>query len=145
MFCNITAFGHFRTTSGGRKCQKAHLHTKTFHLDLFTCFYDHLLQRYSLEKLIFGKTAVLGNFGHIWPTSGNPMWPKLPKAHPHANTFHLRLLPCLYEHLLQRNSLEKFKFRKTAVFDILTKLCYFRWSNLAKTVIKHIYILRHFI
>ena len=50
MYWKITAFGHFWATSGILKCQKAHLQTKTFHMTLFPCLYDHLLQRYSLEK-----------------------------------------------------------------------------------------------
>ena len=80
MLWKITAFGHFRPTPGGRKCQKTYLHTNTFHLDLFTCLYDHPLLRYSLGKLMFRKTTVLGSFGHIRQTAGNPMWPKLPKG-----------------------------------------------------------------
>ena len=63
-------------------CQNKHLHKKSFYLDLFKCPYDPALQRYSLEKLMFRKIAVLGSFGHILPTSGNPMWPKLPKGTP---------------------------------------------------------------
>ena len=86
MCWNITAFGHFRQTSDGRKLTKTHLHTKTFHLNLFTCLYDHMLQRYSLGKLMFRKTAVLGSYGNIRPTSGNRMWPNCQKAYLHAKT-----------------------------------------------------------
>ena len=39
--------------------------------------------------IIFRITAVLWSFAHIRPTSVNWMWSKLPKAHPHAKTFHL--------------------------------------------------------
>ena len=86
MFWKITAFGHFLPTSGSRKCQKTHLHTKTIHL----------------------------NQG-------------------------------LYDHPLQRNSLEKPMFRKPAVWDILAKFGRFRWPKMAKTVKMHIYRPRPFI
>ena len=57
MFWKITTLGHFRSTPGGRKCQKAHLHAKTFQLHPLPCFYAHPSQRNSLDKL-FRKTAV---------------------------------------------------------------------------------------
>ena len=46
---------------------------------------------------------------------------------------------------LQRNSLEKLVFRKTAIFDILAEFGHFRWPNLAKTFKRHIYRPRPFI
>ena len=67
MFLKVKAFGHFRPTSGGRKCQKAHLHAKTFHMSLFQGLYDHPLQRNSLEKHMFRKTDVFGHFCQIRP------------------------------------------------------------------------------
>ena len=54
--------------------------TKSFRLNLSTCLYDPTLQRYSLEKIRFRETAVFISFVHIRPTSGNQMWPKLPKS-----------------------------------------------------------------
>ena len=57
MFWKITAFEHFRPTSGGRKCQKTHLliHTKTFHLNLFTCFYDIRYKNTAWKSSCFEK------------------------------------------------------------------------------------------
>ena len=69
-------FGQFRpflVAEPGRNCQKAHLQAKTFHMSLFTCFYDHPLQRNSLEKPMSRKTA---NFGHF-DSFGHFRWPNL--------------------------------------------------------------------
>ena len=52
MFWKITAFGYFWPTSGSRKCQKAHIHTKTIHLNLFSGLYDRPLEIYSLESYV---------------------------------------------------------------------------------------------
>ena len=57
IFWKIRAFGHFRPTSGGRKCRKTHFHTKTLHLNLFPGCYDHPLQRYILEKNRWRQTT----------------------------------------------------------------------------------------
>ena len=51
--------------------------------------------------------------GHFWPTSGIR---KCQKAHLHTNNIHLNLFPGLYDHPLQRYSLEKPTFRKTTIF-----------------------------
>ena len=143
-----------------------HIYTpRPFIFTLFTCLYDDTLQRYSLKKLMFRKTADLESFGHIRQTSGNWMWPKLPKgtsscqylsfaptpmsirpsvtkeqprnahisknrcfwtfwpnsaifggqncqkAHLNAKTFHMSQFPVLYDHPLQRYSLEKNRWR----------------------------------
>ena len=62
------SFGKFLPTTGGRNCQKAHLHTKIIHLSLFPGLYNHPLQTNSLEKLMFRKTAVFRHFGQIRPS-----------------------------------------------------------------------------
>ena len=68
------------------------------------------------------------------------------KAHLQARTFHMSLFPGLYDHPLQRNSLENLMFRKTAVLDILAKFGHFRWPNLVKRHCqRHIYRPRPFI
>ena len=98
MFWKIKACGHFWPTSGGRKCQKAHLHTITFHLNLFKCLYDHPLQKNSLEKLMFR--------------------PRLSKG----TSIRLDLS---YEPI-PRNSLEISCFEKPLFLDILAKFDHFR-------------------
>ena len=70
---------YFWPTSGGRNSQKAHLHTKTFHLNLFTCLYDHWLQRYSPERL-FSKNHCFWTFQPISAIFGGRIWPKLSKG-----------------------------------------------------------------
>ena len=80
-------------------------------------------------------------FGHFLLTSGDR---NRQKAHLHAKTFHMSLSSCLYHHPLQRNSLGKIMFWKTAVFDILAKFGNFQWPNLSKTVKRHIYTPRPF-
>ena len=55
----------------------------------------------------------------FWPISAifrGRIWPKLSKAHLQAKTVYMSLFPGLYDHSLQRNSLEKPMFRKTGVF-----------------------------
>ena len=91
----------------GQNFQKAHLKAKTFHLSLFTGLYDHPLQRNSLEKLMFRKTAICGHFGQIRPFPVAESDQKCQKAHLQAKTFHMSLFPGLYDHPLQRYSLEK--------------------------------------
>ena len=94
----------------------------------------HTLQRYSLEKLMFRKkAAVVAGLGHIRSISGTECGRNCQKAHLHAKTFHLRPLPRLSEHPLQRKSLEKLMFRKNAVLDILAKFGHFRWPKLPMT------------
>ena len=87
MFWKITAFVHFRPIFGGRKCQKAHLHTKTFRLNLFTCLYDHTLQRNILESSCFKKTVVFGHFGQIRSFSVVESGQNCQKAHLHAKIY----------------------------------------------------------
>ena len=87
--------------SGGWKCRKAHLHTNTFHLNLFPGLYDHPLQGYSLEKPMLKKTLFL----EILPKFSHFRWLYL------AKTFHMSLFPGLYDHSLQRYSLEKNRWR----------------------------------
>ena len=59
-------------------------------------------------------------FGQFWPTS---VGRNCQKAHLYAKTFHMSLFPGLYDHPLQRNSLEKHKFRKPLFWTF--------WSNSA--------------
>ena len=86
----------------------------------------------------FGNSKLLGNFGQ----SGGRI---CQMAHLYAKTFHMSLFPGLYDHPLQRNSLEKLMFRKTDILDILAKFGHLRWPNMAKTVKRHIYRPRPFI
>ena len=137
-------FGHFWPTSGGRNCQKAHLHTKTFHLSLFTCRYDHRLQRNSLEKLIFWKTAS-AVFGHFRPISVITGSRTCQNAYLQAKTVHISLFLGLYDHCLLRNSLENLCLEKPLFLDILAYFGHFWWPNLAETVKRHIYRSRPFI
>ena len=88
------------------------------------------------------KTAVFGHFGQFRPFR---IWQKCQKAHLQAITFHMSLFPGLYDHPLQRHSLEKLIFRKPLISDILANFGHFRWPNLAKTVKRHIYRPRPFI
>ena len=108
MFWKIQDFGHFWPTSGGRNCQKAHLHTKTFHLNLFTCLYDHRLQRNRLEKAYIKKNLCFWTF---WPFSVAESGRNCQKAHLLTNTVHMSLFQGVYDHSLQRNSLEKSMLR----------------------------------
>ena len=115
MFWKITAFGHFWPTSGSRKCQKTHLHTKTIHLNLFPGLYDRSLGKYSLESSCFEKHGhfvfVFGHFGQIRPFPVAEYGKNCQKADLQVKTFHMSFLPGLYDHPLQRNSLEKPMFR----------------------------------
>ena len=97
----------------GRNCQKAHLKTKTFHLSLLSSLYDLPFASSSPYRLMFRNTDVLGSFYQFPVTECGR---NFQKAHLHTKTFHLRPLPYLYDHPLQRNSLEKLMFRKT-VFE----------------------------
>ena len=138
MFWKNQSFGAFSAISGGRKCQKAHLHTKTFHLNLFTCLYDHKLHWNNLEKLMFRKTAVLGSFGHIRATFGIRMWPKLPKGTSKHQDLSFAPTPTSIRlSFTRRDSLKNLIF--------LAKFGHFRWSILAKTAKRHIYRPRPFI
>ena len=69
--------------------------------------YDHPLQRNSLEKLMFRKTAVFGHFGQIRPFPVAYSDRICQKAHLHAKTFQMSLFSGLYDHPCQRYSLEK--------------------------------------
>ena len=61
------------------------------------------------------KNADFRHFGWTRPFPVVESGRNCQKTHLHAKTFHLRPLPCPYEHPLQRNSLEKLMFRKTTV------------------------------
>ena len=76
-------------------------------MSLFPGLYDHSLQRNSLEKPMFRKTAIFGHFGQIRPFSVAESGQNCQKAHLQAKTFHMSLCPGLYDHSLQRYSLEK--------------------------------------
>ena len=91
----------------GKNCQKAPLQANTFQMSLFPSLYDHPLQRNSLEKLMFRKTADFGHFGQFRPFPVAEPGRNCQKAHLQANTFHMSLFPGLYDHPLQRYSLEK--------------------------------------
>ena len=140
---NATAFGHFRPTSGGRKCQKAHLHTKTFHLNLCTCLYDNSLQRYSLEKLMFRKTADLG-FGHKFRSYSTIfrdwIWPKLPKGTSTRQNLSFAPTPMSIQ-----PSVTKKQSGKSHVSVWKTRYFWIFWPNLAKKVKRCIYTQRPFI
>ena len=170
MFGYFGQFYNFRSGAFDQNDQKAHLQAKTFHMILFTGLYDHPLQRNSLEKLMFRKTAVFGHlakFGHFrWPNLAKTfkrhiyrprpfIWSysqvsttircretawksscfvkphfgqirpfpvaesgqNCQKAHLQANTFHMSLFPGLYDHSLQRYSLEKNRWRTDGQTD----------------------------
>ena len=85
-------------------------------MSLFPGLFDHPLQRYSLEKPMFQKTAVFEHFGQIRPFSVAESGRNCQKTHLQARTFHMSLFPALYDHPLQRYSLEKPMFRQTADF-----------------------------
>ena len=57
----------FPVAESGQNCQKTHLQTKPFHMSIFPGLYDHPLQRNSLEKHMFRKTADFGHFGPFRP------------------------------------------------------------------------------
>ena len=122
MFRKTAIFGHFGqirpfpVVEYGQNCQKAHLQAKTFHMSLLPGLYDHLLQRNSLETPMFRKTAIFGHFCQIRPFPVIESGQNCQKAHLLAKTFHMSLFPGLYDHPLQRYSLENHMFRKTAVF-----------------------------
>ena len=113
MFRKTAVFGHFGqfrpfpVAESGQNCQKAHLQAKTFYMSLFPGLSDHSLQSYSLEKLMFRQTANLGHFGQYRPFPVAEPGRNCQKAHLHAKTFHMSLFPGLYDHPLQRYSLEK--------------------------------------
>ena len=94
----------FSVVKPGQNYQKAHLQAKTFYKSLFPRLYDHPLQRNRLEKLMFRKTTI---FGHFWPNSTISDGQNCQKAHLQAKTFHMSLFPGLYDHRLQRYSLEE--------------------------------------
>ena len=105
--------------------------------------------RQSVIKKQPGKTHVSKNccFWIFWPhsaISGARIWPKLSIAHLQAKTFHMNQFPGLYDHPLQRYSLEKIMFKKPLFLDISAKLGHFRWPILAKPVKMHIYRPRPF-
>ena len=92
MFWKIQDIGPFWPTSGGRNCQKAHPHTKTFHLNLFTCLYDHRLQRYSPERL-FSKNRCFWTFWPISAIFGGRIWLKLSKGTSTGQDLSYELIP----------------------------------------------------
>ena len=106
-FWKIKAFGQFWPTSGGHNCQKAHLYAKTFYMSLFLGLYHHPLQRNSLEKLMFRKNRYFEYFGQIRPFPVAESGQNCQKAHLQVKTFHMSLFTGLYDHPLQRYSLEK--------------------------------------
>ena len=113
MFRKTVDFGHFgqfrpfQVAEPSRNCQKAHLQANTFHMSIFPGLYDHPLQRNSLEKHMFRKTADFGHFGQFRPFPVAEPGRNCQKAHLQAKTFHMSLFPGLYDHPLQRYSLEK--------------------------------------
>ena len=62
-------------------CPKAHLQVKPFHMSLFPGFYDHPLQRNSLENSCLEKPLISDNLA-ISAISGGRTWPKLSKGTP---------------------------------------------------------------
>ena len=110
MFRKTTVFAHFgqiRPFPVAESGQKAYLHAETLHMSLIPCLYDNPLQRSSLEKLMFRTSAVFGHFGQIRPFPVAESGQNCQKADLQAKTFHMSLFPGLYDHLLQRYSLEK--------------------------------------
>ena len=92
---------------------------------------------------MFRKTAVFfGHFGQIRPFPVTEPGHNCQKAHPQTKTFHMSPFPGLYDHLLQRNSLEMQMFKKTMFF---LHFGHFRGRTWAKTVKRHIYRPRPFI
>ena len=77
--------------------------------------------------------------------SGGRFWPKLSKGTSTCQDLYMNLFSGLYDHMLQRNSLEKLMFRKPLVLDDLAIFGHFRWSTLVKTFKWHIYTPRPFI
>ena len=65
------------------------------------------------------KNRYFGHFGQIRPFPVAESGQNFQKAHLQAKTFHLSLFTGLYNHPLQRNSLEKLMFQKIAILDIL--------------------------
>ena len=61
------------------------------------------------------------------------------KAHLQAKTFHMSLFRGLYDHPLQRYSLEKLVSRKTAVFGHFGQILPFPVAETGQTVKRHIY------
>ena len=102
MFWKIKAFGHFWPSPVGRKFPNAHPHINTFHLNLFTCLFDHPLQKKQSREAHVSKIRCFWTFSVV---------ENYQKAHLHAKTFHMSLFPGLYDHILQRNSLEKNQWR----------------------------------
>ena len=94
---------------------------------------------------MFKKKRCFEHFGQIRPFPVAEPGQNGQKAHLQVKTFHMSLFQGLYDHPLQRNSLEKLMFRKTLILDILAKFDHFRWPNLAKSVKRHIYRPRPFI
>ena len=125
-----------KSPSGCRNCRKAHLHDKILSFLCGTMSIRPLVKN-SLEKLIFRKKEVLRSFSLIRPISKNLMWPKLPKGTSTRHDFHLCPLQHLFNHPLQRSTLEKLMFRKTAVFEHFGLIRHFRRSNLAQTTHLH--------
>ena len=80
-------------------------------MSLFPGLFDHSLQRNSLEKPMFRKTAICGHFGRIRPFPVTEPGRNCQKAHLQAKTFHMSLFPGLYDHSLQSYSLEKNRWR----------------------------------
>ena len=58
-------------------------------------------------KAMFRKTANFGHFGQIRPFPVAESGQNFQKAHLQAKTFHMSLFPGLYDHPLQKYSLEK--------------------------------------
>ena len=71
-----------------------------------------------IDYLVYAHGLENHSFRAIWPTSSGQ---NCHKAHLQAKTFHMSLFPGLYDHPLQRNSLEKLMFRKPLFLDILAK------------------------
>ena len=65
--------------------------------------------RRGIDYFVYARVWKFKAFGQFWPTSGGR---NCQKAHLYAKTFFMSLFPGLYDHPLQRNSVEKLKFRK---------------------------------
>ena len=52
----LGSFARFPVTKSGRNCQKAHVHTKTFHLSQVSGHCDHTLKDTPLKRVDDGQT-----------------------------------------------------------------------------------------
>ena len=73
----------FQAAESGQNYQKAYLQAKTFHMSIVPGLYDHLLQRNSLEKLMFRKKKHFfkKHFGQIRPFTVAESSQNCQKAH----------------------------------------------------------------